>query len=234
MSTPLLLARGIDMVYRGGDGAPVPVLQGLDLAVQAGEFVAIVGESGVGKSTLLHLLGALDRPSGGDVALDGVRYGDLDAVALAAFRNRRIGFVFQFHHLLRDFTARENVAMPLRIAGVSPDEALRRAETHLEQVGVAHRASHRPAQLSGGEQQRVAVARALAAEPALVLADEPSGNLDAANSARLHDLLASVARASDRALIVVTHNRALADRADRVLILEHGVLADAGAPEVPT
>lgn len=232
MSTPLLRARGIGMVYRGGDGAPVPVLQGLELEVRAGEFVAIVGESGVGKSTLLHLLGALDRPSAGEVELDGVRYGDLDAGALSAFRNQRIGFVFQFHHLLRDFSARENVAMPLRIAGASPEEALLRADAHLERVGVAHRASHRPAQLSGGEQQRVAVARALAAEPALVLADEPSGNLDAANSARLHDLLVSVARAPDRALLVVTHNRALAERADRVLILEQGILTDTRAPEV--
>jgi lipoprotein-releasing system ATP-binding protein len=232
MNPPLLRARGIDMVYRGGDGVPVPVLQGLQLEVRAGEFVAIIGESGVGKSTLLHILGALDQPSAGEVALDGVRYGDLDAEALSAFRNRRIGFVFQFHHLLRDFSARENVAMPLRIAGLSPGEALRQADLHLETVGVAHRASHRPAQLSGGEQQRVAVARALAAEPALVLADEPSGNLDAANSARLHDLLASVARAPDRALIVVTHNRALAERADRVLILEQGILTEARAPEV--
>lgn len=231
MSPPLLQARGIDMVYRGGDGVPVPVLQGLDLAVQSGEFVAIIGESGVGKSTLLHLLGALDRPSAGEVALGGVRYGDLEAGDLSAFRNRRIGFVFQFHHLLRDFSARENVALPLRIAGASPGEALRRADLHLERLGVDHRASHRPAQLSGGEQQRVAVARALAADPDLVLADEPSGNLDAANSARLHDLLVSVARAPNRALIVVTHNRALAERADRVLILEQGVLKDARAPE---
>jgi lipoprotein-releasing system ATP-binding protein len=229
---PLLEARALVKDYVGGDGAPIRVLTGTDLAVAPGEFLAIVGASGSGKSTLLHLLGALDAPTDGEVRLEGVSYRSLDSGALAALRNRRVGFVFQFHHLLRDFTALENVQMPLRIAGAGEAETERRARALLEDVGLADRWSHRPGQLSGGEQQRVAVARALAVEPSLVLADEPSGNLDPANAERLHRLLAAVPRQGRRALVVVTHNRALAALADRVLALHDGRLVPPRGDEV--
>jgi lipoprotein-releasing system ATP-binding protein len=222
--TAILEARGLRKVYRGGDGNPIEVLAGVDLTVDRGEFVAIVGASGSGKSTLLHLLGALDVPSGGTVRLSGQSYEDEDAEALAAVRNRKLGFVFQFHHLLREFTALENVMMPLLIAGEDDSRARSRAEELLATVGLAGRMSHRPSQLSGGEQQRAAVARALVADPLVVLADEPSGNLDYANSERLHQLFAHLSREFETALVVVTHNRSLASRADRVLSLEGGRL----------
>jgi lipoprotein-releasing system ATP-binding protein len=211
-------------VYRGGDGNPIEVLAGVDFGIDRGEFVAIVGASGSGKSTLLHLLGALDTPTGGTVQLAGRSYESESAEGLAAIRNRRIGFVFQFHHLLREFTALENVMMPLLIAGEPDSRARSRAEELLAAVGLAGRMSHRPNQLSGGEQQRAAVARALAADPLVVLADEPSGNLDSGNSERLHQLFAHLSREFETALVVVTHNRLLAARADRVLSLEGGRL----------
>jgi lipoprotein-releasing system ATP-binding protein len=220
----ILEAEGLRKVYRGGDGTPIEVLGGVDLAVSRGEFVAIVGASGSGKSTLLHMLGALDSPSSGSVRLDGRTYAELDESELAELRNRKIGFVFQFHHLLREFTALENVMMPLLIAGGDPAAARSRAEELLASVGLAGRMSHRPAALSGGEQQRAAVARALAADPLVVLADEPSGNLDYGNSERLHELFARLSREFETALVVVTHNRSLAGRADRVLSLEGGQL----------
>ena len=220
----LLEARGIRKAFAGGDGQPLEVLSGVDVAVQRGAVVAIVGASGAGKSTLLHLLGALDRPSSGDIWLDGSRYADLDEAGLAALRNRRLGFVFQFHHLLREFSALENVMMPLLIAGLAPRQARSRAEELLAAVGLAGRMSHRPAELSGGEQQRCAVARALVHDPGLVLADEPSGNLDHANSERLHELFFRLAREYETAVVVVTHNRQLAARADQVLWLEDGRL----------
>ena len=223
--TALLAARGIWKVFAGGDGQPLEVLRSVELEVHRGEFVAIVGASGAGKSTLLHLLGALDRPTGGDVWLDGSRYADLDAAALAELRNRKVGFVFQFHHLLREFTALENVMMPLLIAGVGEREARSRAEERLSAVGLAGRMTHRPGELSGGEQQRCAVARALVHDPSLVLADEPSGNLDHANGERLHEVLFRLAREYETAVVVVTHNRQLAGRADRILLLEEGRLA---------
>jgi lipoprotein-releasing system ATP-binding protein len=222
--TAILEAQGLRKVYRGGDGNPIEVLSGVDLIVSRGEFVAIVGASGSGKSTLLHLLGALDCPSAGSVRLGGQAYGDETPENLAAIRNRKLGFVFQFHHLLREFTALENVMMPLLIAGEDDAKARSRAEELLAQVGLAGRMSHRPSQLSGGEQQRAAVARALIADPLVVLADEPSGNLDNANSERLHGLFAHLSREFETALIVVTHNRSLAARADRVLSLEDGRL----------
>jgi len=221
---PILEATGLRKVYRGGDGSPIDVLSGADLDVSRGEFVAIMGASGAGKSTLLHLLGALDRPTAGVVRLDGQSYAELSAPELALVRNRKLGFVFQFHHLLREFTALENVMLPLLIAGATESAARSRAEELLARVGLAGRMTHRPTALSGGEQQRTAVARALATDPVVVLADEPSGNLDHANSERLHELFASLAREFETALVVVTHNRMLAGRADRVLSLENGRL----------
>ena len=229
--TAILEAAGLWKVYQGGDGLPIEVLSGVDLAVNRGEFVAIVGSSGSGKSTLLHLLGALDVPSAGAVQLDGRRYAELDSDTLAMVRNRKIGFVFQFHHLLREFTALENVMLPLLIAGEEEVKASSRAEELLAAVGLAGRMSHRPAALSGGEQQRTAVARALAADPLVVLADEPSGNLDAANSERLHQLFGRLSREFETALVVVTHNRNLAARADRVLSLEGGRLVPLASVE---
>lgn len=220
----LLAARGLRKVYAGGDGQPLEVLRGVDMEVRRGEFVAIVGSSGAGKSTLLHLLGALDSPSAGDIWLDGSRYADLDARGAAELRNRKLGFVFQFHHLLREFSALENVTMPLLIAGTALRQARSRAEEVLSEVGLAGRMSHRPAELSGGEQQRCAVARALVHDPNVVLADEPSGNLDHANAERLHEMFFRLAREYETAVVVVTHNRQLAGRADRVLWLEDGRL----------
>ena len=223
--TALLEGRGLRKVFAGGDGQPLEVLRAVELAVHRGEFVAIVGASGAGKSTLLHLLGALDHPTGGDVWLDGSRYADLDAEALSELRNRKLGFVFQFHHLLREFSALENVKRPLLIAGMQERAARSRAEEMLSSVGLAGRMTHRPAELSGGEQQRCAVARALVHDPSLVLADEPSGNLDHANADRLHEVFFRLAREYETAVVVVTHNRQLAGRADRILMLEDGRLA---------
>ncbi|HEX3927588.1 MAG TPA: ABC transporter ATP-binding protein [Gemmatimonadales bacterium] len=220
----VLEASGLARRFVGGDGTPLIVLDGVDLAVAAGEFVAIVGASGCGKSTLLQLLGALDRPNAGDVRLEDVHYGALSAAELAHLRNRRLGFVFQFHHLLRDFSARENVMMPLLIAGVAADAARHEADAALDRVGLASRAGARVTLLSGGEQQRVALARALVNRPAVVLADEPTGNLDPPTAQRMHELLADLARAAGTAVVAVTHNPALAARADRILTLEEGTL----------
>jgi lipoprotein-releasing system ATP-binding protein len=220
----LLVARAVRRVFAGGDGQLLEILRGIDMEVRRGEFVAIVGSSGAGKSTLLHLLGALDSPTTGDVWLDGSRYADLDARGAAELRNRKLGFVFQFHHLLREFSALENVMMPLLIGGAAPRKARSRAEEVLSEVGLAGRMSHRPAELSGGEQQRCAVARALVHDPSVVLADEPSGNLDHANAERLHEMFFRLAREYETAVVVVTHNRQLAGRADRVLLLEDGRL----------
>jgi lipoprotein-releasing system ATP-binding protein len=220
---PLVLeAEGLVKEFRGGDGAVLRVLDGASVRLRRGEMVAVVGASGSGKSTLLHLLGGLERPTAGTVRLGGALLAGLTDDAVAALRNRAVGFVFQFHHLLREFSALENVMMPLRIAGVSVAEARERAWGLLERVGLGARAHHRPGALSGGEQQRTAVARALAASPAVMLADEPSGNLDARNAERLHELLAGLARDGALGVIVVTHNPALAARADRVLTLEGG------------
>ena len=225
-------ARDLAKSYRGGDGGLVHVLDGVNLEVRRGEMVAIVGASGAGKSTLLHVLGALDRPTRGSVVLDGEPLQDLSDEALAALRNRKVGFVFQFHHLLREFSALENVMMPLRIAGVSVKQARSRAEELLAEVGLRGRMSHRPTEMSGGEQQRTAVARSLALDPPVVLADEPSGNLDHANIERLHDLFVRLVDDLEIAMVVVTHNRSLASRADRALLLEDGRLRDTDVREV--
>ena len=179
------------------------------------------------ESTLLHIVGALDKATSGHVEVGGERLGEMKAGELADFRNGNIGFVFQFHHLLPEFTAAENVAMPLLIRGVGMRQALRQADEYLAMVGLAERAAHKPAELSGGEQQRVAVARALIPQPKLVLADEPSGNLDSENGEKLHTLLWEISRRERRTFIIVTHNADLASRADRVLHMRDGILIDA-------
>ena len=219
----LLRATGVCKHYVLGD-AHIEVLKGVDLGIVRGEIVAVVGASGVGKSTLLHIMGGLDHPSSGTVAIDGVDIFALSDAERAKFRNRQIGFVFQFHHLLRDFTALENVMMPLMIAGLSPSEARAPAQQLLHAVGLAERLAHLPAELSGGEAQRVAVARALVTQPAVVLADEPSGNLDVARSEDLHALLWDLARSRSQTFVIVTHDRHLAGRADRVVEMEDGRL----------
>jgi len=230
----VLRACDIAKSFRGGDGGIIHVLNGVNLDVARGEMVAIVGASGAGKSTLLHVVGALDRPSRGDVLIDGQSVLGVDDDELAGIRNRKVGFVFQFHHLLREFSALENVRMPLRIAGVDVKRGTSRAEELLARVGLSGRMHHRPNELSGGEQQRTAVARALAMDPALLLADEPSGNLDHGNAEMLHDLLAELARDLEIGMVVVTHNRSLAGRADRALLLEDGALAETDVRGVVT
>jgi lipoprotein-releasing system ATP-binding protein len=219
----VLEARGIHKEFPSGEGR-LEVLRGVDLEVAAGGTVSVTGESGAGKSTLLHILGGLDRPSRGSVRLAGADLDRLDDAALSALRNRWVGFVFQFHHLLMDFSALENAAMPLLLAGEERGRAREAARAVLERVGLGGRLGHRPRQLSGGEQQRVAVARALVHEPRLVLADEPSGNLDERNSELLHGLLFELVRERGVALVVVTHDRDLAGRTGRRLRLEDGVL----------
>jgi len=222
---PVLSGRGLRKVYREEDGSELTILDGVEIDVVPGEFVAITGASGAGKSTLLHLLGCLDQPTAGEVLLAGQSVAALSARALAAARNRHIGFVFQFHHLLREFTALENVMMPQLIAGRGRPEAALRARQLLEQVGLGSRTGHKSGELSGGEQQRVAVARALANQPLVLLADEPSGNLDTHTAAALHDLFLGLRRDTGVAMVMATHNRELAERADRVLRVKDGRLS---------
>jgi lipoprotein-releasing system ATP-binding protein len=222
----LLSARGLRKGYRTPAGE-VPVLEGVDLDVATGEMVAIVGASGVGKSTLLHVLGTLDRPDGGSLRIAGEDVLTLPESRRCEFRNRTLGFVFQFHHLLPEFSALENVAMPLLIARRPADESRRRALELLDEVGLAARADHRPGALSGGEQQRVAVARALAASPRALLADEPTGDLDRATGRRLQETLRTVVGARGLTVVIVTHNDELARGCDRVLALEGGRLRPA-------
>lgn len=225
MPGQILKARGIRKVYATG-GRSLEVLKGIDLDLARGEIVAVTGPSGVGKSTLLHILGLLDRPTEGRLTLDGVDALGLGPEEASAFRNRRIGFVFQFHHLLSEFTALENVAMPLLIARVDEREALARGRALLARVGMTHREGHLPGELSGGEMQRVAVARALIAGPDVVLADEPSGNLDSGNKAELHDLMRDLAREMGQAFVIVTHDSDLALRADREVRMADGRVAE--------
>ena len=208
-------------------GKRLEVLRGVSMDVAAGEIIAIVGPSGVGKSTLLHIMGALDRPTTGSVRIDGVDVFELPDAGVAAFRNRTIGFVFQFHHLMRELSAMENVMMPCLIAGRSRSEARERATELLGRVGLSERADHLPGELSGGEEQRVAVARALAVDPLVVLADEPSGNLDRAGSEELHDLIWELRDSFGQTFVIVTHNRSLSSRADRVVVLRDGLVVDA-------
>lgn len=220
-----LEARQVRKLFLLGDGSELEVLRGVDLTVHRGEAVSIVGASGAGKSTLLHLLGALDLPTSGTIRLGGVEVTGKGTDEIARLRNQHVGFVFQFHHLLREFSALENVMMPGLIGGAEEAEARERAESLLGSVGLARRADHKPWQLSGGEQQRVAVARALANDPAVLLADEPSGNLDARTSEGLHDLLFELKAVRELSMVLVTHNAELASRADRTLHLVDGVLS---------
>ena len=219
-------ARGVDKSYVVGS-ARLPVLRALDLTVEKGEMVAIVGASGVGKSTLLHVLGGLDAIDAGTVRIGDQDLAAMKSDALTAFRNRYVGFVFQFHHLLPEFTALENTGMPMRIARRPADDRDSRATAMLARVGLAERAAHNPGMLSGGEQQRVAIARALVMEPSLLLADEPTGDLDEHTAEALHDLLREMHREHGLTSVIATHNPRLAAACDRVLRLEEGKLREA-------
>lgn len=219
-------ARGIVKSYEVG-GARLTVLRELDLSVEAGEMVAIMGASGVGKSTLLHILGGLDRAEQGSVTIASTSLTALPDADVVAYRNRHVGFVFQFHHLLPEFSAVENVEMPMRIARLPPAETRARAEALLDKVGLGARLTHRPGMLSGGEQQRVAVARALVMHPAILLADEPTGDLDEHTASSLHDLLGEMHAAYGLTSVIATHNRRLAEACTRVLRLEGGRLVPA-------
>jgi lipoprotein-releasing system ATP-binding protein len=222
-----LEARGIVKTYPVG-GRSLTVLRELDLEVAAGEMVAIVGASGVGKSTLLHVLGGLDRVDRGTIAVDGLELTGLPDADVVAFRNRRVGFVFQFHHLLPEFNALENAEMPMRIARMPLAEARPRAEALLQRVGLGERLTHRPGMLSGGEQQRVAVARALVMQPKVLLADEPTGDLDEQTADTLHALLREMHAAYGLTSVIATHNPRLAAACDRVLRLQEGRLTPGG------
>jgi len=224
---PVLRATGIWRVFETG-AERLEILRGVDLDVRRGEMLAILGPSGTGKSTLLHVLGALDRPTKGRVLLDSLDVFSYPESKLHELRNRKVGFVFQFHYLLSEFTVLENVAMPLLVAGMARADALSRAHHVLEQIGFVSRLTHRPAELSGGEQARAAMARALVNEPAVILADEPTGNLDTTTAAALVELMVRLSSERKATILVVTHNRAVADRATRRLHLADGRLHDEG------
>jgi len=221
VAAPPLVLEGITRTFGDGDSI-VEVLAGVDLTVRAGELVALVAPSGAGKSTLLQIAGLLDRPTAGSVSIAGDDAGRLSDKGRTALRREKIGFVYQFHHLMGDFTARENVALPLRLAGVPTGKALARADTLLGDLGLADRRHHRPAALSGGERQRVAIARAVANRPQLLLADEPTGNLDQATAANVRDAFLSMGREGAAAALVATHNPRLAAELDRTVTLSNG------------
>jgi lipoprotein-releasing system ATP-binding protein len=223
MSSPVLSVRGLSRTYETGSGG-LTVLKGVDLDVMPGEVVGLIGPSGSGKSSLLHAAGLLERPTSGEIRIDGQDVGALDERARTHLRLDRIGFVYQFHHLLAEFDARDNVALPLRIAGVAKSEARARAAEVLTALGLGERLTHQPAQMSGGEQQRVAVARALANRPRLLLADEPTGNLDPATSQTVFEALHRLVKDTGVAALIATHNMELAGHMDRVFALKDGHL----------
>ena len=238
-NSTLLSCRGLTKTYRmpgaeSDEERVLHVLKGVDLDIERGEMVSIVGHSGVGKSTLLHILGTLDEPTAGTIAYGDQVMGELSSAALADFRNRKIGFIFQFHHLLAEFSALDNVMLPALIAGLSRKDAQQRALPLLEAVGLAERRLHKPGELSGGEQQRVAIARALVMEPEVVFADEPTGNLDSRTSGEIHELLGQLNERTQTAFVVVTHNIELAWLMGRHLLMQGGgvrELTDDEAPE---
>lgn len=215
----MLVAKGIQKKY-----GQLDVLKGIDLEIQSGEIVSIVGSSGAGKTTLLQILGTLDKPDSGSLTLNGVNPFLLNSKSLAEFRNQKIGFVFQFHQLLPEFTALENVVMPALIGGKGMNESKERAKQLLDKLGLSNRENHQPSALSGGEQQRVAVARALMNEPDIIFADEPSGNLDSKNAAELHQLFFDLRKEFGQTFVIVTHNNLLAEMADRSIVMADGSL----------
>ncbi|WP_425989864.1 ABC transporter ATP-binding protein [Brevundimonas sp. TWP2-3-2] len=225
MSSPVLSLRGVTRTYATGQG-DLTVLKGVDLDIFPGELVGLIGPSGSGKSSLLHAAGLLERPTSGEVRIDGEDVGQLDERARTRLRLSRVGFVYQFHHLLPEFDARDNVALPMRIAGYSLDQARARAEEALGALGLSERILHQPAQMSGGEQQRVALARALANRPRLLLADEPTGNLDPATSQTVFESLQKLVKETGVAALIATHNMELAGHMDRVFALKDGHLEE--------
>jgi lipoprotein-releasing system ATP-binding protein len=229
MSNCLLEVRDLRKSFRT-EGVSIDVLNGVSFSISEGDTIALVGPSGAGKSTLLHILGTLDSPTSGAVLFRGNDVFKLNAGDLSSFRNRSIGFVFQFHHLLNEFSAVENVMMPGLISGMGKDEAREHAEGLLRDVGLAHRMAHKPGELSGGEQQRVAIARALVLSPALLLADEPTGNLDRKTSEDIHELVAAIQKKTGLTLIIVTHNERLAARMGKTFILVDGRIQENGNP----
>ncbi|MDE0280034.1 MAG: lipoprotein-releasing ABC transporter ATP-binding protein LolD [Gammaproteobacteria bacterium] len=225
VSEPIVNARGVSKTFREGT-LQVEVLEGIDFQVGQGELVSIVGASGSGKTTLLHILGGLAEPSSGTVHIDQKDINRLSQKARGDLRNHALGFVYQFHHLLAEFSAQENVAMPLLIRRTDPEQAMEQAADILVRVGLGERLGHRPAELSGGERQRAALARALVAKPRCIMADEPTGNLDARTAGSIHDLLVELNEATGTSLIVVTHDIRLAERMGRMVSLENGRITD--------
>ncbi len=215
----MLIAKGIFKAF-----GPLPILKGVDLHVRKGEIVSLIGASGAGKSTFLHIIGTLDRPDQGEIHIDGTAVHSLSDKQLSEFRNEKIGFVFQFHHLLPEFSALENVCIPAFIGKIPKREAENRGKALLELLGIGNRMHHRPNQLSGGEQQRVAIARALVNNPAIVLADEPSGNLDSVNATALHQIFQDLRTELGHTFIIVTHNESLAQISDRTVLMKDGLI----------
>jgi len=220
----ILEVKNIHKQYRTGISNQLNVLKGISLSFNSGEIVSVVGQSGAGKSTLVHILGLLDKPSSGEIIFEGKDVTGLSDEQVSKIRNLNIGFVFQFHHLLPEFTALENVMMPAMIAGKNGNSEIEKAKKLLNEVGLEEREYHRPNELSGGEQQRVAVARALMNSPKIIFADEPSGNLDAENAEKLHDLLFNLRTRYKQTFVIVTHNKDLANRSDRIITLSNGLI----------